>query len=224
MKSILLLLIIPICLSIHADAGNWKKYEYINQSPAPTAYKLKKNVLYMEMRIYEVDKNYRKIVKKGYEVNWKAYREPLESFDKKLVRKFRSTAPNLSSQTDILKSSEAHSLDGRSNKHYFVANVFYIDADHKIWRMNTNKDVLSFVLPIDNSADLSFVLWKKTAFRAKSYRKLSEEYEVKVELRNEMDADEKKCGIYNYRILIDRNGKIKKKVVEKFTPTDCAVI
>ena len=224
MKNLFLLLIIPICLSIHADAGKWKKYEYINQNTAPTAYKLKKNVLFMEMRIYEVDKNYRKRVKRGYEINWKAYREPLESFDKKLVRQFKATAPNLSSQTDILKYSDAYSLDGRSNKHYFIANVFYIDADRKIWRMNTNEDVLSFVLPIDNSVDLSFVLWMKTAYTVKSYRRVSQGYEVRVKERDEMNADEKKCGIYNYRILIDRNGMIRKKVFEKFTPMGCSVI
>jgi len=177
----------------------------------------------MEMRLYEVDKNYQKLLKKGYKVIWKAYRKPLESFDKQVVRKFKSAVPKLSSGTDLARYSTAYSLDG-SDKHYFIANVFYIDSNGKIWRMNTKKDLLSYILPIDNSADLKRVLWLKSYQYARAYRKVPGGYEVRIEERNEMDADEKKCGVYTYRIMIDRNGHIKKKVFEKFKHTPCAQI
>jgi len=177
----------------------------------------------MEMRLYEVDKSYHKVVKKGYKVIWRAYRKPLNRFDKQLVRKFKSAAPNLSAGTDLVKYSTAYSLDG-SGKHYFIANVFYIDVNGKIWRMNTKKDLLSYILPIDNSADLSEVLWLKSYYGLKKYRKVPEGYEVIDVESIDFETDKKKCGEYTYRIFIDRNGHIKKKVLVKSKHTPCAVI
>jgi hypothetical protein len=207
-------------MNVHAE--KWKIFG--RSSPSPQSYELKEDVTYMEMRIYEVDKHYHKIVKKDYRVTWKAYQKPLESFDKQLVRKFKFATPNLSNDTDLLRSSEAHSLDG-SNRHYFIANVFCIDSNRKIWRMNTKKDLLSYILPIDNDADLKKILWLKSYYYPREYRKVQGGYEVKVEDRNEMGTDGRKCGIYTYRIRIDeKSGQIKKKVFEKFKPMVCAQI
>ena len=219
MQKGLLLFLIFVTINIYADS--WKHFGRSN--PSPEAYELKKGVAYMEMRLYEVDKSYHKVVKKGYKVIWRAYRKPLNRFDKQLVRKFKSAAPNLSAGTDLVKYSTAYSLDG-SDKHYFIANVFYIDSSGKIWRMNTKKDLLSYILPIDNSADLSEVLWLKSYYGLKKYRKVPEGYEVIDVESIDFETDKKKCGEYTYRILMDRNGHIKKKVLVKSKHTPCAVI
>ncbi|WP_295419089.1 hypothetical protein [Sulfurovum sp.] len=221
-KVFFIILLLSSCyVDLHAKGSEWRKFEYYNKSPSPRAYNFDENVSYLELRHYEVDGTYKKLAKKGYRVLWKVYRKPLSSFDPALVKRFISSLPNLSSETDLVKYSEAHNLNG-TDLHYFIGNIFYIDTNGRIWRMNTQKDLLSFVLPIDNTADLSMVMWLKNEGSVISYRKRTKGYDMKVEVNDEMNADEKKCGIYTYRMFIDKNGKIGKKELLKFNYTGCA--
>jgi len=216
---IIMLFLSSFYISLHASG--WKEFEYYNKSPSPTAYNFDENVSYLELRHYEVDSTYKKLVKKGYKVLWRVYKKPLSSFDSAMVRRFNSSSVNLSSETDLVKYGEAHNLNG-TDLHYFIGNIFYIDTNGRIWRMNTKKDLLSFVLPIDNTADLSMVMWLKNKGSVISYRKRTKGYDMKVEVIDEMNADEQKCGIYTYRMFIDKNGKVGKKRLLKFKYTGCA--
>lgn len=220
MKSLFLILLF-IVVSMDISASTWKKFDYARKKPVATAYQMKKGIVYIEIRLYEVDRNYKKVIKKGYKVIWKAYHDSLSSFDHSVVNKFKSISPNLSSESDISKYSSGHNIQG-SDRHYFIGNAFYIDEQNRIGHMNTKKDIFSFLLPIDNVADLSFFLWLNEEYYVKNYRTASKGYEVRVDEHDEFNSDERKCGIYTYRMYVGKNGKLGKKYLDHFKYTGCS--
>lgn len=221
-KVILFLFTSGVCLEAGSSSHEWKTFEYIDKNPPPTAYQLKENVAYMEIRRYETDGDYKTIIKKGYEVSWKAYRKPLESFPQTVINNFNTALPNLSKGSDRDQYNYFLTFSTYETRH-FIRNAFYIDMQGHIWRMNTNENIISFILPIDNTADLHAFMWLKKELNAKikNYRKINDGYEVEFVEDDYLNADEKRCGDYTYTMTVSKDGVFGKKKLKRFEHQEC---
>lgn len=221
-KVMLLLFISAIFLEADSISGEWKTFEYFDKNPFPTAYQLKKNIAYIEIRRYETDSDYKTVVKKGYEVIWKAYRKPLENFPQAVIHRFKAALPNFSEESDRNKYNYFLTFSTYETR-FFVTNAFYIDMQGHIWRMNTKEDIIAIILPIDNTADLNALMWlkKEPYARIKSYRKTYDGYEVKFVEDHYLNADKKKCGDYTYTMTVSKDGKFGKKKLKHFKHQEC---
>ena len=100
MKIFKIVLLILLTTGIQAKSNKWQPLKYIDDYPA-SAFNLKKGVVYLEIRQYQVNEERNELKKKSYKTVLSLYRTPLDSFDPKTVKRFRKLTPNLSHQGDI---------------------------------------------------------------------------------------------------------------------------
>ena len=98
--------LIAAVLITHLNAGEkgWKAFGKLVYSP--TSCHLKKGIDYLEVRLYETNSDYTKIIDKHYKVTKKCYRKPLERFDPKTVSGFEKSAPISSSPERPISSKD----------------------------------------------------------------------------------------------------------------------
>ncbi len=205
MKIFKILLFVLLVTSIEAKNSKWKPLKPIHEYPA-SAFNLKKGVTYFEIRQYEVDDN-NKLRTKPYKTVLSFQRKPLLSFDKETVRKFHKLSPNLSTKSNISKSS----LESDGIGCNYIYNGFTIDDKGKMLYMNMIEDVTSFLGKIDTPAEAQVVLWLHNKHSGKSYSKTYSGYNVIVEYSVTLGE----CKRYKYRATINKKGKIiKYKLLE----------
>ncbi len=212
-----IVLLILLATGLHAKDAKWQKLKSL-ESYSGNAYTLKEGVEYFEIREYFNHRQSKKD-KNIYIVRITTHRTPLKSFDPKIVKRFRDSQPNLSTQTNIRKWIKSYD---RSK-----SNGFMIDDHGKIWRMNTTKDVIEMLGEIDTPAEAKMILWLNDEYRTVSdgnykdkYRKTSKGYTIISEHIDGFDS-EGHCSDLTYRIKITKKGHIAEHKLIKKKPGSC---
>jgi hypothetical protein len=148
------------------------------------------------------------------------YRKPLKSYGSKSLRAFRHTTATGSKRYGFLRGSAGLMTGSRS--WYF--NGTMLDSQHKLWHLETTRDLIDMVLPIDTPAEVKLVMWAHK--RAEWFVTFHEEYHAKYKRSGSRylveehysitDTAYGECGIYTYRYSIDRQGHMSKgKLIRK---------
>ena len=187
---------------------------------------LKPGVTYVELRRSDTfTPNYGKPkthVKRVFTLS----RKPLSSYGAKTARAFRRLPMSAKKRYMIMRGGEGH-LSGTSSWYY---NGFMLDTHGKMWRLETVKDLIDMVAPIDTPAEAKLVLWahkhaegfttNKEDYHAR-YRKRGRNYLIE-EHYAVTDTADGECGIYTYRSTITPAGRIThRKRISKRPSKDC---
>jgi len=183
------------------------------KSYKPSEFKLKKGIVYLEIRQYDSDKKL-SINKNKYRVRYPIYTTPLKEYNRRLKKQFKNIKPNLSKETNIKKLS----LCATGECKITIGNGFYIDSRGYMGYMNEISDVIGFLGTIDTPAELQFVLWMNNKQNGKYYRKVKGGYEVIIDYINNI-ANFGKCGKFRDKAIINYNGKIRSYKTLKYDTT-----
>ena len=169
MKIYLLALLFVMTVGLEAKGVQWKKITHHDIDVYKSSeYHLKNDVKCLEIRTYIKKKN------KFYSNYWSTPLSwsirPYNTFDPKLMKKFRDAKPDFSRNSDMGKR-EAGS----------ISNAFVLDTQNKMWRMNMAEDVIRFLGDIDTLAEAQLVLWLYGKQSPNRYRKTSRGYEFLIE-------------------------------------------
>ncbi len=190
---------------LYSKDDKWKELKALYKYQA-SAFHLKDDISVMEIRCYSTYDNYKKYNKPT--IRMKFYKTPLKLLDSKLVKRFENSAPNLSKNGNIHRTSKS-SVE--------ISNAFIIDNRGKILKMNEIVDVIGFMGEIDTPAETQLILWLYSKREGTKYRKMSKGYEIiiKYEKSYPLDKESKKRPEYCYdirevtdRAIIDKKGKI----------------
>jgi len=218
MNKILIFISLLLFFSIELSAkkSKWIPLEHISTYKA-SDYNLKKGLEYLELRQYESKEN-NKLRDKPYTVLLSFYRKPLNSFDKRTIKKFKKLKPNIEPKSNIKKSHYESFGVGC----YYKYNAFVIDSDRRFWRMNTIEDIIGYLGEIDTPAELQTVLWLRDKSSGVKYRAIKGGYEV---VYSSMDimGGAKYCTEEIYILRVDKMGKFlsEKHIKSKKTKTMC---
>ncbi len=174
-KMVLLLLMIS---GLQARNGKWQKLEPLKSYPG-SAYNLKENVAYMEIRRYSTKKS------KNASETLALYRKPLKSYSEDIIAKFKALTPK------YLKNADLGSY----------GNAFFIDTKGKMFQMDMKKDIISLLGEIDTLAEVQLVLWLNHEKYGKYYKKIVKGYTVKT---SEPLAE---CTSLSRVVQIEKSGK-----------------
>ncbi len=214
------LLLVFLLTGVEAKSVKWYKLKALKEYPS-SAYSLKEGIEYLEIRSY-----YRGVGERGYNTSdyttlLSIHRKSLLSFDSKIVKRFKSSQPNLSKDTDIKKSSMCL-MSGCVSR---IGNAFVIDSKGRVLRMNQVEDIIAMLGEIDTPAEAKVVLWLNEKYRditdenyKDKYRKTTKGYVVLSEYDNSI-ANFGECGNFTYRIEISKKGKITQKKLLKTEPS-----
>ena len=209
MKNFLPLLILT---TLAATAG-WhplKNYDLYK----PAEYHLKSGIGYVELRLHYESHNLKDSAHKHRTRNsvaWKAYRKPLKSFGAKIVKKFRRIKSSNSTRHMLLPGS--WHADHLSADWYH--NGLMLDTQGKMWWLETYRDLIDMLVPIDTPAEVALVMWihrqrsqgKEPWDYQTKYRKNGHNYYV-LESYKTPDKTHGGCYAVQYRYTIDPTGKI----------------
>jgi len=156
MKIFKIVLLALLLTGVQAKAAKWQKLKPLDTYPG-SAYHLKENVAYMEIRWYATKKG-KKVTK-----TLKLYRKPLESYPKETISKFRSLRPKYSNDADIGWSG----------------NAFFIDTKGKMFQMDMRKDIINLLGKIDKPAEVELILYLNNAEGRHYFKKTSKGYKTK---------------------------------------------
>jgi len=174
------LLLIAITLSSRADHSkeeNWIPLKRDTHYPN-SAYSLREDVNYFELRKYVFDLKGKKQLSDAYAPYFVLYRKKLSSYPKKLVDQFRRIPFNVDQPTNIRIDQ------GSYTSYSFKAKGFLIKTDNRFWTINEEKDFLWLFDTIDTEAELHYWLSLNGFFNApyereSSYHKTSTGYDIK---------------------------------------------
>jgi len=156
MKIFKIVLLALLIVSVNAKAAKWQKLKPLNAYNG-SAYNLKENVAYMEIRWYESKKS--KKVSKTLAL----YRKSLKSYPADVIAKFESLTPKYSTKADIGTAG----------------NAFFIDVNGKMFQMDMRNDVVSLLDKLDTPAEVQLIQHFFNGENAQYYRKVSKGYETK---------------------------------------------
>lgn len=178
MKIVKIVLLGLIMMGTCAEGAKWQKLKALDNYKG-SAYHLKDNVAYMEIRWYATRKG-KKVTK-----TLKLYRKPLESYPKETISKFRSLKPKYSNNADI----------------GWLGNAFFIDTEGKMYQMDMRKDIISLLGKIDKLAEVELILYLNHAEGRHYFRKTSKGYKIKTVEKL------KGCTSMVGQGMLDRSGK-----------------
>lgn len=144
-------------MGVQAQAAKWKKLKPIETYPG-SAYNLKKNIAYMEIRWYKTKKS-KKATK-----TLVLYRKSLKNYPKKVIAKFKSLVPKYSGKANI----------------YPYGNAFFIDTEGKMFQMDMREDIVSLLGEVDTAAEVQLILSLYHEEHGKYYKKIAKGYKVKI--------------------------------------------
>ncbi len=183
MKLFKIMLLVALAMGLYAKDTKWKKLKPVDSYLA-SAFHLKENVSYMEIRRYRAKKS-----KKAFEVT-ALYRTPLENYPQDVIGKFNKLTPKYSSKADIGSS---------------YGNAFFIDIEGKMFQMDMRKDIVSLLGKIDSPAEAQLILWLNNYEQGQYYRKIAKGYETK------RTFSAKGCVNAKETILVSKNGDILRR-------------
>lgn len=209
------LLLVLFSSTINAKSSKWHTLKALEPYSA-SEYTLKEGVEYLEIRSY-IRSIQSKIYSDRYVVVAKFGNKTLDSFEPKVVEKFKASPPNLSEKTNIRKYGFCIMAGCTS----YIGNAFMIDKNKKIWRMNEVSDVINMLGVVDTPAEVKLVLWLNDNHRSTNdmnhkdkYLKTSTGYSVLSEYDNSM-SNLGECGLFTHEISINKQGKITQKKLLK---------
>ncbi len=175
------IMIVSILLltGIQATGGKWQKLKPLKMYSG-SAYHLKKNVAYMEIRWYASKKSKKRVKTIAL------YRKPLDSYPQHIITNFKSLKPRYSKNADIFNPP---------------GNAFFIDSNGKMFQMDMKKDIISLLGKIDRPAEVALVLYLNRAEGSHYCKKISKGYRVKI-VRKLKD-----CTSMVRQGNVDRSGK-----------------
>ncbi len=192
---------------LHAKGTKWQELKPVHLYSA-SDFHLKESVKCLELKTCMTDTKGKKCVGKSFS-KVIVCSESLGYFDSKLIKKFKRLYPKVSKLGNIRKKTPINS----------ITNGFSIDDKGTIWRLNEVKDIVDILGEIDTPAETQLVLWLHGKDLAKSYRKVSNGYEVLVEKKILSPCNGKKDyeEIFIYKRQIGKQGKISKQKLIKHT-------
>lgn len=208
--------LIATMLTLTANAG-WKPLKRLNYY-GPTAFTLKDNVRYMEIRKHTTSSFIEPgasnaSVKQSTTLRVYTYTpDDKKIFENMKMKKHYS-----------IKKGKQDSMHASSEWYY---NGFILDNAGKKWQLENANEVIDMVKPIDTPAEISLVLWLAggkadhgSNYSAK-YRKSGKNYIVREHFTITDYAH--KCGNYLYQYKISRWGNIlQKRLISKKPTKDC---
>jgi len=182
---------------------------------------LKPSVAYVELRRLDTAqllKGYKTKVKRAFVMSQKS----LDSYGVKTAKAFRHIPMSSKKRYKLLSGGY-----GLVSWYY---NGFMLDTHGKIWRLETVKDLIDMVAPIDTPAEAKLVLWAhkhaegfttyKGGYSAK-YRKSGQNYIIEEHYTVD-DTMYGECGVYTYRSTVTHAGRIThRKRISKRPVKDC---
>jgi len=210
-------LISIITLTMILNAGYiWKDLKPIKEYTA-SGYKMKSDIVYLEIRQYRSYTTFKPKYKKGdfnsqkYKVLLKIGKKPKMSA--KRDRNFKYSKADFSKTANIRKSSMCFMRFCDSQ----ISNAFIIDNNGKAWRLNEVQDIINILKPIDTPAELKLLIWLKNIRldmkdenHKEKYKKTKSGYQVIQDYDNST-SNYGECGHFNYKFTVYRNGAISKK-------------
>ena len=196
MKLLKLVFLLLLMTGVYAKGSKWQKLKSLDRYPG-SAYHLKENVAYMEIRWYSTNKG------KKPTKTLKLYRKPLESYPDEIVSKFRLLKPKYSNSADISG----------------FGNAFFIDTKGKMYQMDMKKDIISLLGTIDRLAEVELVLYLNYVEGRHYFKKTSKGYRVKIVqslkectgMVQQGNVDTSGKYTYKFRYNLQRKGCKKRK-------------
>ena len=203
------------------ESKNWKALEKNTKYPN-SAYSLRDDVAYFELRKYVFDRKGEKMLTNRYAPYFSVYRKPLSSYPPKLVSQFRKVPFNNSQSTNIKVKQNYYN-------YLFKTKGFIIKTDNHFWTINEKKDFIWLFDKIDTEAELHFFMTMNNFFNYSykvdnSYKKTAQGYEVK-QKQIQHKVTMKSKGKYDeyisyeehrtYLYHISSNGVINKEIISK---------
>jgi len=191
-----LVLLLLLTMGIYAKGAKWQKLKPLETYPS-SAYHLKENVAYMEIRWYATKKG-KKVTK-----TLKLYRKPLESYTNEIISKFRSLKPKYSDKADI----------------GWTGNAFLIDTSGKMFQMDMRKDIIGLLGKIDRPAEVELILYLNHEEGKHYFKKSSKGYKIKsveklkgcTSMVRQGNVDMSGKYTYTFRYNLQRYGCKKRK-------------
>ena len=165
-KLITLCAIVVVMIHVQVQAGSWKKLKLLKSYP-PTAFHLKKNVDYLEIRFYKTRK--RQKVSETHSL----YQKPISAYSKSIVKKFKNLRTKHTDRSDI-----------RDNGYAFM-----IDTNGKMFQMDMRKDIIEMLGTIDTPAEIQLVLWLNGYKEGQRYQKKLKGFDVNIMIMIEVDVE-----------------------------------
>ena len=196
MKIFKIVLLALLIVSVNAKSAKWQKLKPLNAYNG-SAYNLKENVEYMEIRWYATKKG-KKITK-----TLKLYKKPLESYPKETISKLRLLKPKYSNDADI----------------GWTGNAFFIDTKGKMYQMDMRKDIIGLLGKIDRPAEVELILYLNNAEGRHYFKKTSKGYKTKsveklkgcTSMVQQGNVDTSGKYTYTFRHNLQRSGCKKRK-------------
>ncbi len=224
--------LLAACVSVKEDSSNWLPLKPLADYSSKD-FKLREDLQYLEVREYtesirSLPAPYRTVKKpfnaNEYKILYKIYQKPLASFGNDIVKRFKALKPNLTKTTDIKRSGGGALglvIRNLSNLFYILNNGNKVEVGSK----SRISEVLPLLGEIDRPAEAQMVLWLHNKHEGKSYRKVSNGYEVLIEYENAV-INFGECGWFRYRAHIGRHGKILeyKLLKKRKLKGGCAII
>ena len=153
-----ILLWMVLITEMYSKSDTWQELKPLDIYSS-SAYNLKENVAYIEIRWYATKKG-KKVIK-----TLKLYRKPLESYLSDIISKFRSLKPKYSDKADI----------------EWTGNVFLIDTKGKMFQMDMRKDIIGLLGKIYRPAEVEHILYLNNEEGRHYFKKTSKGYKIKME-------------------------------------------
>lgn len=159
-----------------------KKKNYPN-----SAYTLRDDVAYFELRKYLVDTKTGKLVSPKYIPSLPIYRKKLSSYSSKIMGQFKQL------NFDTTEKESIETTSAGSPKYRFKTKGFIIKNDKTFLRINEKKDFIWLFDKIDTEAELyQFLTINKLYKKINSYKKVHDGYSVKsVDVVHKVDKKSK---------------------------------
>jgi len=139
-----------------------------------SAYSLREDVAYFELRKYLVDAKTGKLVSPKYIPSLPIYRKKLSSYSSKIIGQFKQL------DFDTTEKESIETISSGSPKYRFKTKGFIIKNDKTFLRINEKKDFIWLFDKIDTEAELyQFLAINKLYKKINSYKKVHDGYSVK---------------------------------------------
>ena len=162
--------------STDLTTNSWKPLKKRASYPN-SAYTLREDIAYFELRKYIFDNQGEKMLSDKYAPYFSIYRKNLSSYSPKVVSQFRRIPFNNSQPTDI-------KVEQNYYNYKFKAKGFIIRTDNHFWTINEQKDFIWLFDRIDTEAELHYFMTINDLFNypytlETSYQKTTQGYDVK---------------------------------------------
>ena len=219
MKIFKILLLLLVLSEIQANASQWQLLQHLSDYSG-SCFKLKKGVVYLELREYTRDKKSKETMRHT-ETPLVISHALLNSYPVSKVRRFKKLSPVLNSKTNIRKFTYCDYLGCVEH----IANGFAIDNNDRLWKLNEIKDIWNYIKKIDTPAKIQLALWLNGKHSGTRYRKVTNGYEVIIEsYKTSCDGNKDYEEYFTYSIHVDEHGNLSREKLLKHTKHEVQLV